>query len=630
MFRKNQRHLQRALFSDLDYLSKKIREHLEESWAGVFRREFFCRLDERPFAVLYSDEPSRPNTPINVLVGLEALKSGFGWSDAEMHDAFLFDLQVRYALGYENIGEGDFELRTVYNFRRRVCDYMSETGENLVERAFEQVTDEQAVAFEIKTGRLRMDSSQIASNIQRTGRLQLLVEVLQRVHRMLSATEQAQYTEAFALYLKGSSGQYVYHLKGEDTQPHLQRIGALMHRLVIELASAYQWHETYQTLERVFHEQFILSEDESSFPSGHDEDVSSGPSSSKGDRASVSASDEGATAKGDLVVALAATQEAGAHPATAPAVQVRPGKEISPSSLRSPDDTEATYRKKGGVAYEGYVFNLTESCDPGNPFQLIVKMQSAPNTTEDTTLLGEALPDLKTRTDLHTLYNDAGFCGSDVDEQLRKLEVEQVPTALRGRAPDPNHTTLADCAIHLDADGLPVKLVCPHGHTAHVISGRKEGRFIARWTDTPCPECHFSTHHTGPRPSTQTCLRFGQVDLDRALRRQRMRAYHLGHKSLRAAVEATVGAIKRPFGNDKVPVRGNIRLNQMLIGSAAMVNIRRIQRYLMAKHKEDQQIAKEQTQDCRSGRSFWSFLRKCLHWYLMPIRVDCMTPVFGF
>ena len=123
MFRKNEHHLQASLFSDLDHLSKKARERLETSWAGVFRREFFSRLDESPFAVLYGEGPSRPNIPVNVLVGLEALKSGFGWSDQEMHDAFLFDLQTRYALGYENIGEGDFDLRTVYHFRRRLQRY---------------------------------------------------------------------------------------------------------------------------------------------------------------------------------------------------------------------------------------------------------------------------------------------------------------------------------------------------------------------------------------------------------------------------------------------------------------------------------------------------------------------------
>lgn len=79
MFRKNEQHLQWPSFSDLDVLPPKLKERLEVSWAGTFYREVFVRLDEEPFGVLYSDEASRPNIPINVLVGLETLKSGFGW-----------------------------------------------------------------------------------------------------------------------------------------------------------------------------------------------------------------------------------------------------------------------------------------------------------------------------------------------------------------------------------------------------------------------------------------------------------------------------------------------------------------------------------------------------------------------
>ncbi|MDY6873881.1 MAG: hypothetical protein SVR81_07955, partial [Chloroflexota bacterium] len=35
----------------------------------------------------------------------------------------LFDLQTRYALGLEQLGEAHFELRTVYNFRERLSRY---------------------------------------------------------------------------------------------------------------------------------------------------------------------------------------------------------------------------------------------------------------------------------------------------------------------------------------------------------------------------------------------------------------------------------------------------------------------------------------------------------------------------
>jgi len=206
MFQKNQRHLQSPLLSHLDLLTVKQRKRLDESWAGTFRREVFSRLDESPFAVLYADEPSRDNIPVNVLVGLETLKAGQGWSDEEMHDEFSFGLQVRDALGYENLGEGEFDLRTVYHFRRRLSEHMRRTGENLIDRAFRQISDAQIEAFRLKTGRLRMDTTQIASNIRRMSRVQLLVEVLQRTHRMLSKPDQARYAEAFAPFLQGSSG----------------------------------------------------------------------------------------------------------------------------------------------------------------------------------------------------------------------------------------------------------------------------------------------------------------------------------------------------------------------------------------------------------------------------------------
>ena len=182
--------------------------------------------------------PSRPNVPVNVLVGLDALKAGFGWSDEELHDAFLFDLQVRYALGYQQLGEGEFDVRTIYNFRRRVVEHMQATGENLIEKAFEQVTDEQVKAYQLKTGKLRMDSTQIASNICDTTRLRLLVEVLQRTHRMLDEADQERYADEFAPYLKGNAGQYAYRVKAGESGTHLQRIGELMHKLVDELAAS--------------------------------------------------------------------------------------------------------------------------------------------------------------------------------------------------------------------------------------------------------------------------------------------------------------------------------------------------------------------------------------------------------
>jgi hypothetical protein len=124
MYQENDQHRQTFMFSSVNSVPKKLLGRLEDSWAGTFYREIFGRIEEKLFAILFSDKASRPNTPINVLIGLIILKAGFGWSDEEMYDHFCYDIRVRYALGYRDLGVGHFELRTLYKFRRRVTQYM--------------------------------------------------------------------------------------------------------------------------------------------------------------------------------------------------------------------------------------------------------------------------------------------------------------------------------------------------------------------------------------------------------------------------------------------------------------------------------------------------------------------------
>jgi hypothetical protein len=538
MFRRNDQHLQWPLLSDLDALPPKLKKRLEASWAGTFYREIFIRLDEKPFAVLYSDEASRPNIPINVLVGLETLKSGFGWSDEEMDENFCFDLQVRYALGYRQLGEGHFELRTVYNFRQRLSDHMQATGEDLLAQAFEQVTDEQVVAFSLKTNKLRMDSTQIASNIRQYSRLQLLVEVLQRVYRDLSEADQQTYAPEFAAYLKGSSGQYVYRVKPEAYASHLAQIGQVMHHLVTALAPTYADRPGYQLLVRVFNEHFISQEE------GHDDD-----------------------------------NEAGLRP--------RQGDELSASSLQSPDDEVASYRQKRGEDFTGYVANLAETCHPDNPFQLIMDLQSEPNTTDDAAMLAESLPKLKERTGVDEMHTDGGYNSPEVDQVMRQHQVEQVQTAIRGRQPNPDKLNRADFTWEFDPEGQPLALTAPTGQRADIEPGRQPDRYIARFDPSSSPPVSPSPAATpATKPAPPPVLYFSQPQLDLALRRQRSAQARTEGSNLRVAIEATVGAVKRPFNNDQLPVRGPFRVKMMLVGSAFMVNLRRIHRYQTAQNHQ--------------------------------------------
>ena len=532
MFVPNKQHWQITMFGSINSLPKKLQKRLEKSWAGTFYREVFVRIDEELFAKLYSDEPSRPNIPVNVLTGLEILKSGFGWSDEEMYDHFCYDVQVRYALGYRDLSKGHFELRTMYNFRQRITNHMQKSGENLIEQTFEQITDEQIAAFEVKTDKLRMDSTAIASNIRETTRLQLLVEVLQRVHRMLDEVEQQRYAEEFEPFTKGSSGQYIYHLKGEEISHHLQRIGELMQRLVEELADRYGAEPAYRVLQRVFQEHFVVEET---------------------------------------------------------SLRPKEGQELSASSLQSPDDWEATYRQKRGEDHVGYVANATETCHPENDLQLIVKVQVEPNNTDDAAMLDEVLPELKERTAVKEMHTDGGYNSPDVDKSMREQRVVQIQTAIRGRKPAEEKLGLDDLEWETNADGEPEQVTCPRGQAVEVTSGRKEGRYRAAFDAAECAGCPFfePCPTQSLKQTPERVLRFSQQEVDLALRRQRSAEARANRQNLRSAVEATVRSIKHPFGNGKVPVRGQPRVSMVVIGSAAMSNARRIHRYQVEQRKAE-------------------------------------------
>jgi hypothetical protein len=529
MFRKNQRHLQPALISNVNDLPAKLRQRLEASWAGTFRREFFGRLQEDAFAVLYSTIDSRPNVPVNVLVSLDTLKGGFGWSDEELYDKFCYDLQVRYAVGYDNFGDGQFELRTLYNFRRRVSEYNQAHGVNLLQVAFGDITDQQITAFKVHTGQQRMDSTQIASNMLDMSRLQLLVEAVRRFQRLLTSAEQAYYAELLAPYLAGSSGHYVYQVKGRTaTDAHLLAVGQVLYRLLHELAQPYGQQPVYQVLQRLFADNFRLD---------------------------------------------------------AEVVQPKANDEITADCLQSLDDQEATYRRKGDQDYKGYVANLSETCDPANPVQLITSLQVAPNNVDDAVLLGEAVPELQARMALDTLYADGGYGSPAADEVLQDHRVTLTQSGLRGKPPAADKLSLADHTIEQDERSRPIHLTCAGGQSVPVSPARSTG-FVAYFDPERCAACPFHTAgqcraQPGQR-NPRFRLNFTQQEVHWAQRRRRYRTLLQDGHNPRAAVESTVRSVKHPFPAAQLPVRGRFRVTCLLIASAAMTNIRRLQRYLAA------------------------------------------------
>jgi hypothetical protein len=385
---------------------------------------------------------------------------------------------------------------------------------------------------------------------------------------MLNAEDQQQYAEAFAPYLKGSSGQYIYRLKAGDVAGHLQGIGELMVQLTEELAAHYGDEPAYQVLQRVFEEHFHVEE---------------------------------------------------------AALRPKAGKELKASSLQSPDDWEATYRQKRGEEHKGYVANLTETCNPENEMQLIVKVQTEPNNTDDAVMLNKALPGLKERTDVDEIHTDGGYNSPNVDETMRELSIEQVQTAIRGRKPSAEKLNLDAFVWQLDDAGRPQTVTCPNEQQAKVTSGRKEERYRAAFATPNCESCaFFEACRTEPLKCTpEHVLRFSQQDVNLALRRQRSAEAQTTGQNLRPAVEATVRSVKHPFDDGKVPVRGQSRVSMVMLASAAMSNLRRIHRFLAEKSAQEAEKGSQRGTSGNTGESgsslfgsLWRQVRACLHLFI--------------
>ena len=553
MFRQNHKHLQIPMFSTVASLPEAQRKLLEKSWAGVFYRELFMRIDERPFAVLFSDIASRPNVPVNRLVAFDVLKAGFGWSDEEMYEAFLFNVQVRYALGLYDLGDDSFDLRTLYYFRRRLSEHMQKTGENLIEKAFAQITDEQIKAFHVKTGRLRMDSTFVSSNICHMSRLHLLVEMLQRVQRMLTETDQQRYAAGFAPYVLGTAGQFMYRLRGQDITPQIEQVGILMARLVVELRPSYTQDDTYLLLERVFLEHFAFEQKR---------------------------------------------------------VRVKTGAELNSRTLQSPDDPEATYRNKGGERHLGYVSNITETCDPENKLQLIVGMQTERNVTDDGALLAAALPSLKERTGVHELTTDGGYMGDAPRRATAAQDVHHVLTGLRGA--QPGTVALGTFAISNGTDGQPALITCPFRQVVPLTS-KRPGRYQAHFDRATCATCPQALRCPArllkELPVRALYLRLRDIESA-----QQQRAFLLQEKghtgNLRVAIEGTISALKRPFADGQLPVRGCFRVAGMMVAAAAMANVRRIDRHLRSQAAEARRKVTSSEPAASAFSCVLSFLRR--------------------
>jgi len=334
MFKKSPNHSQLDAFTSPETLfsgnTLKMYED-DKAWHNQFRKEVSMRIDEGVFSPLYSERNGSPNASIRVMVTMMVLKEAEGISDQKLFESCRFNMLTRSALGLFNACDLIPTESTYYLFRKRILEYSQETQENLLETVFTQITKGQCTEFEVSGKRIRMDSKLLGSNIAWLSRYELIHETLRLFYKEIkkSVKKDKEIWDRLDELMQMEGKKVVYTSSNIEIKSRIEELGILINTLLPLFKPTKPPH--YETLQRVFDEQYSVDQDKVVLP--------------------------------------------------------RNKKEVSAKSVQSPHDTDCHYRNKGDQNVKGYSFNLTESCDDDNSLNLISQVTVKKASTSDVDFL---------------------------------------------------------------------------------------------------------------------------------------------------------------------------------------------------------------------------------------------------
>ncbi len=518
MFKENQTHKMPELFSEKHLMPENLKKLYKKSWANDFYEDVFCNIDETIFKVLYSDKFSRPNTPVNIYVSLEILKELFGLSDEVLLERFHFDNLFIFAFGLNRIGEKTISARAFYYMRRRVVNYEEKTGINLFEQVFTNLKDDYLKKFKVKKDIKRIDSTMIGSNIRRLNRLKLFIEVLNLFLKELSKKQLLKLSKEIKEFREVNVENYVFSLTNEEVKIKVKEIAEYLYR-VKKLFSKNSVNQcnSYKLLERVVNEQLKISK--------------------KGRK-----------------------------------VELKEGKEISSSSLQSPYDPDATYRKKGDQAAQGYSVSVAETCNPDNKIQIITDVIVEKNNVDDSKILEKNFDSI-VEEETKEVIVDGAYSNKNVQEKFSDKNKKIITTAIRGKNPNKNNESSSDFKIE---DNKIIS--CPNGMKP-IEQKYIDGKIKAKFSHKSCASC---TLNCNIRKNKYKPHMIVITDQKRKVDKQRQDykdKNYIKKCKLRPAVEGTMFQIKLHLRNGKSKYRGQIKVRCSSILRAIAINYKRVHTY---------------------------------------------------
>ncbi len=491
---------QLSLTDTYNGLTSREQKALEHSWVKTFAEDIFPSIDEEPFAVLYSSNASRPNTPVNVCIGSLIIKEIFGISDDEIVENLVLDPRYQYALHTTSCEEQPLSDKSLSRFRKRCYDYESVYGVDLLHNCITSLSDKVAKMMDISPRIKRMDSMMIAANIRKLSRTELLYTCVARLVIYLHKNCSKDLPEKLEHYCDPNDyNKTFYYNNDSDTDNQLKAILEDADKLLSVCGSDYDEVTEYQLLVRCLSEQTIVEE---------------------------------ASRR------LRTKEDGGFHS----------------GMLQNPSDPDATFRAKAGKEHQGYVANLEETV--GKNGSVITDYQYEKNNYSDSQFLKDSLERSEVHKEETTLIADGAYSGKENHDLATEKNIRLINTDLFGKPVD---DILADFVFN--EDGTKV-VRCPAGYEPKSCgyTGGKSQQFHVSFTRDQCAGCPNKDRCQAKIHKRVSSVTLSIKAHERAMQQLFMGTEEFRKLfKIRNGVETLLFMLRKLYRADRMPVRGLIR-----------------------------------------------------------------------
>ena len=507
--------VQITLFDSFNNLTTREQKALENSWAKVFAEEVFPKIDEKPFAVLYSDKASRPNTPVNVIIGACIIKELFDYSDDELVEGLMLDLRLQYALHTTSFEEQPLSDKTLSRFRRRCYDYEQTHGIDLYQTAIKNYNHEIAKMMNLDGKIRRMDSMMINSNMRMLARSELIYSCIARLVKYVYRNKPELIPESLHHYANPNDfNKVLYHERSSTLEERMAQFLTDAETLYDITKTGFEDVPEYELFIRCFSEQSIIEQ---------------------GKRRWITKEDN----LGNSTLLL------------------------------NPTDPEATFRKKANKEYRGYVANVEETA--GKNGSVITDYEYEPNIYSDAQFIKDHLntqPKQETNT---LLIVDGAYYSDEAEKMATEKNIELLPTALTVKK------DRRDAAGFVMNEDKTTVIKCPAGNTPKSCCYKQSNDefkiTFERNVCANCPnreKCHAKIFKNIARILV-TKKSLVRLELEEKMSEKKYDLY----RRIRNGVETIPSILRRHYHLEKLP-RGKQRGKFFFGSKIAALNFRKL------------------------------------------------------